>query len=150
MKQEKYALVRKNAEALLSSEKDLIANLANISALLKEHFDFWWVGFYLVKGDQLVLGPFQGPIACTRIGFGKGVCGKAWEQKQSIIVPDVHAFEGHIACNSESNSELVIPIFYRGEVKAVLDIDSREFNHFDETDRQEMEQLCVQLSNFFA
>ena len=145
----RYQQVLPQIEALLSAEDDLTANLANVAAALKQTFDFFWVGFYHVKNDVLVLGPFQGPIACTRINFGKGVCGAAWEQKISIVVPDVHAFPGHIACSSLSNSEIVVPIVKNSSVVAVLDVDSEHFNHFDETDRLNLEKICSYLAKFF-
>lgn len=149
MKQQQYANIHLQVKSLIEDESDLVANLGNVAALLKSSFHFWWVGFYLVKDDVLVLGPFQGPVACTRIALGKGVCGNAWQQKSSILVPNVHEFEGHIACSSESNSELVIPIIKDNKVVAVLDIDSVELNHFDEMDQLEMEKLCQQLSRLF-
>ena len=131
--------------SLVSGDTDLIANMANIVAALHTTFHFWWTGFYLVKGDELVLGPFQGPIACTRIPFGKGVCGTAWQQNKTLIVPNVHEFPGHIACSSESKSEIVVPIRQNGEVIAVLDIDSKDYNSFDEIDKNYLEQ--IQLFN---
>lgn len=146
MKSEKYERLAVSAQALLADEKDLVANLANLAALLKTEFDFWWVGFYLVKENELVLGPFQGPVACTRIARGKGVCGTAWERAESVLVPDVHQFEGHIACSAASNSEIVVPLLYEGRVWGVLDIDSTEFNTFDETDRRYLEQIVKNLS----
>ncbi len=141
MKPEKYQELIQQVKALTEGETDLTANLANVSAAYAQMFAPWWVGFYLVKNGELVLGPFQGPVACTRIGFGNGVCGTAWQQKQTIIVPDVHQFPGHIACSAESNSEIVVPILYGGEVWGVLDIDSREFGAFDETDQKWLEEL---------
>lgn len=146
MKSEKYERLAVSAQALLADEKDLVANLANLAALLKTEFDFWWVGFYLVKENELVLGPFQGPVACTRIARGKGVCGAAWERAESVLVPDVHRFEGHIACSAASNSEIVVPLLHEGRVWGVLDIDSTEFNTFDETDRRYLEQIVKNLS----
>lgn len=128
-------------EALMNNETDRIANMANLTAVLKEAFGFFWVGFYLVKEDQLVLGPFQGSLACTRIGKGKGVCGKAWETAATIVVPDVERFEGHIACSSLSRSEIVIPIFKDHEVFAVLDVDSNVLNDFDQTDAFYLEKI---------
>ena len=121
----------------------MVANMANMAALLHEAFGFWWTGFYRVnpESDQLVLGPFQGPVACTRINFGKGVCGTAWERAETVIVPDVHQFPGHIACSSASNSEIVIPVFQGNKVIAVLDIDSTEFNTFDQTDKEWLEKI---------
>ncbi|QJD98039.1 GAF domain-containing protein [Mucilaginibacter robiniae] len=128
-------------EALIQGETDLVANLANICAALKEQFKWFWVGFYLVKDNQLVLGPFQGPVACTRIGLGKGVCGAAWQQEKTLLVPDVEAFPGHIACSSLSKSEIVVPLFHNGQIVGVLDVDSEELSQFDEADAQYLEQL---------
>jgi len=142
-KEEQYALLYKQIEALLQSEEDRIANMANTAAALKEQFNFWWVGFYLVKQEQLVLGPFQGPVACTRIGYGKGVCGAAWERKETVIVPDVEQFPGHIACSSLSQSEIVVPIFHNQECIAILDVDSEHLDHFDEIDKQYLERICA-------
>ena len=119
--------------------------MANVAAALHEAFGFWWTGFYRVEGQQLVLGPFQGPIACTRIPYGKGVCGTAWQRAQTIIVPNVHEFAGHIACSSASNSEIVVPILHDGQVVAVLDIDSTDFNTFDETDQLYLEKIAEML-----
>lgn len=140
-KEEKYGAILPQIEALISGEKDLIANLANISAVLKESFGFFWVGFYLVKDNQLVLGPFQGPIACTRINLGKGVCGTAWKENKTQLVPDVDTFPGHIACSSASKSEIVLPFSSNGEVAGVLDIDSDKLADFDETDQVYLEKL---------
>jgi GAF domain-containing protein len=120
-----------------------------VAAILKEAFDFFWVGFYFVKGEQLVLGPFQGPLACTRIQYGKGVCGSAWKQKQILVVPDVDKFPGHIACSSLSRSEIVVPILKNGEVVAVLDIDSKDLSTFDHTDAQHLETLALMLEKLF-
>ena len=136
-----YQAIHPQIEALLFGEVDQYANMAHMAAALKEAFDFFWVGFYLVKNDQLVLGPFQGPIACTRINLGKGVCGTSWQQKQTLIVEDVDAFPGHIACNSASRSEIVVPGIKGGEVKFVLDVDSDQLNDFDNIDQQYLEQL---------
>lgn len=136
-----YELLFKQAKALMEDEENLIANLANLSSLIHFTFGFWWTGFYFVDGKQLVLGPFQGPLACTRIPFGKGVCGSAWAQKKTLIVPDVEQFPGHIACSSESRSEIVVPIFKDGEVWAVLDIDSKELSTFDEVDQEGLERI---------
>lgn len=136
-------------EALITGEDDLVANLANICAALKEQFNWFWIGFYMVKNDQLVLGPFQGPVACTRIFKGKGVCGTAWQQAETLIVPDVDAFPGHIACSSLSRSEIVLPIFNNGGVIGVLDVDSELLAHFDETDAQYLAQI-IKLVNFNA
>lgn len=145
-KEEVYQALLPQLEALIGDETDIIANLANISAVLKEAFGFFWVGFYLVKGDQLVLGPFQGPLACTRIGFGKGVCGKAWETGKTQLVPDVDAFPGHIACSSASRSEIVVPVIQSGKVLMVLDVDSEHLNHFDTNDQEYLEQLAELLA----
>lgn len=140
-KQEIYRTLIPQIQSLVAGETDLIANMANIVAVLHETFRFWWTGFYRVEGDQLVLGPFQGPIACTRIPYGKGVCGTAWQQNRTLVVPNVHEFPGHIACSSASNSEIVVPIRRNGEVIAVLDIDSTDFNAFDSVDRTYLEQI---------
>ena len=142
-KQETYQTLLPQIEALVAGETDMIANMANIAAVLHETFGFWWTGFYRVEGQQLVLGPFQGPIACTRISYGKGVCGTAWQRAETVIVPNVHEFAGHIACSSASNSEIVVPILHDGRVVAVLDIDSKDFNTFDETDRLYLEQIAT-------
>lgn len=144
-----YEALLPQIEALISGETDLYANMANISAALKEAFGFLWVGFYLVKEDQLVLGPFQGPIACTRIHKGKGVCGTSWAQAQTLLVPDVDAFPGHIACSSASRSEIVVPVFKENEVFAVLDIDSESLSDFDEIDQNHLEKLISILSQTF-
>ncbi|WP_419698440.1 GAF domain-containing protein [Mucilaginibacter sp. NFX135] len=146
-KTEQYTTLIPQIEALLFGEPDLVANLANVAAALKEQFKWFWVGFYLVKNNELVLGPFQGPVACTRIGLGKGVCGAAWQQAKTLVVPDVEAFPGHIACSSLSQSEIVVPVFHNGEVVAVLDVDSELLDQFDETDAQYLEQI-VKLLNF--
>lgn len=148
-KTEKYALLLKQLKGLLEGETDLTANLANAAALIHESFGFWWTGFYLVRGKELVLGPFQGPIACTRIPFGKGVCGTAWERGETVIVPDVEAFPGHIACSSLSRSEIVVPVLQGGEVVAVLDIDSREPATFDDEDAAGLEAMAASLSELF-
>jgi L-methionine (R)-S-oxide reductase len=146
-KTEQYTTLVPQIEALLYGEPDLVANLANISAALKEQFKWFWVGFYLVKDNELVLGPFQGPVACTRIALGKGVCGTAWQQAKTLIVPDVDAFSGHIACSSLSRSEIVVPVFHNGEVVAVLDVDSELLDQFNEIDAQYLEQI-VKLVKF--
>ncbi|MGJ1261381.1 GAF domain-containing protein [Sphingobacterium spiritivorum] len=140
-KAEQYKGLIPQIEALIRGESNLIANLANISAALKEQFGFFWVGFYLVEGEELVLGPFQGPVACTRIKKGKGVCGAAWADEQTLIVPDVDAFPGHIACSSLSKSEIVIPLRANGKIIAVLDIDSDSLNSFDQEDAVYLEQI---------
>lgn len=140
-KKEKYKTLISQLESLVAGEPDVIANLSNIAAAVKQTMNFFWVGFYFVKGDQLVLGPFQGPIACTRIDYGKGVCGSSWKEKKTIVVPNVDEFPGHIACSSASKSEIVLPAFNRGEVKLVLDVDSDKLNDFDQTDQQELEKV---------
>jgi GAF domain-containing protein len=142
-KEEQYRALIPQIKGLVSGEPDLVANLANIAAALKEQFDFFWVGFYLVKADELVLGPFQGPVACTRISKGRGVCGASWAQANTIIVPDVENFPGHIACSSISKSEIVIPLFKNNEVWGVLDVDSDQFNSFDETDAQFLQEIVA-------
>ena len=144
-KQEKYQTLLPQIEALVDGEADMIANMANIAAVLHETFGFWWTGFYRAEGQQLVLGPFQGPIACTRIPYGKGVCGAAWQRAETVIVPNVHEFAGHIACSSASNSEIVVPILHDGRVVAVLDIDSTDFNTFDAIDQHYLEQIAAML-----
>lgn len=140
-KTEHYEEILPQVKSLLAGETDMIANMANLCAVLKEVFTFFWVGFYLVNGNELVLGPFQGSLACTRIPKGKGVCGKAWEQAQTLIVPDVDTFEGHIACSSLSRSEIVVPVFYNHEIVAVLDVDSDRPDAFDETDVRYLNRL---------
>ena len=142
----RYELLIKQMEALIISEENTIANLANISALLKNEFDFLWVGFYLTHEQNLILGPFQGPVACTRINFGKGVCGLAWKNAQSILVPDVDKFAGHIACSSLSKSELVSPIIINNKVVCILDADSDRLNGFDEIDKIMFEKICSKIS----
>ena len=139
-KTEKYQELYKQLQSLLSGEDDQIANMANMAALIHETFGFWWTGFYIVKDEQLVLGPFQGPIACTRIPYGKGVCGTAWQRQETIVVPDVEEFPGHIACSSLSRSEIVVPIFRDTSVYAVLDIDSKELATFDDIDKEWLEK----------
>lgn len=144
-KEEKYKILLPQIQSLVHSETDLIANMANVCAVLKEVFNFFWVGFYFVKQDQLVLGPFQGPLACTRINYGKGVCGAAWKEKQTIVVADVDAFPGHIACSSLSRSEIVVPIIKFKDVVAVLDLDSDKYETFDETDATYLEKIVKLL-----
>ena len=144
-KADKYKELYKQLASLLKGESDQIANMANMAALIHETFGFWWTGFYVVKSEQLVLGPFQGPIACTRIPYGKGVCGTSWQRQETIVVPDVHEFPGHIACSSLSRSEIVVPIFSNNEVYAVLDIDSKELATFDETDKDWLEKIVELL-----
>ncbi len=145
-REEKYQSLIPQIQALISGEEDMVANMANISAALKEVFSFFWVGFYIVKNDELVLGPFQGPIACTRIAMGKGVCGTSWQKAQPIIVPDVDQFPGHIACSSASRSEIVVPVITNGKVIAILDVDSEHLNHFDNTDEIYLTKLTTLLS----
>jgi L-methionine (R)-S-oxide reductase len=140
-KQERYKTLIPQIEALVTGEPDLVANLSNIAAALKQTMNFFWVGFYLVKGNELVLGPFQGPIACTRIGPGKGVCGTSWMERRTIIVPDVDEFPGHIACSSASKSEIVLPALRNGEVFLVLDVDSDKLNDFDNVDATSLEHV---------
>ena len=141
-KRERYAELLPQIEALVSGEIDLVANMANVSAALRQTHGFFWVGFYLVKEGQLVLGPFQGPVACTRIGYGRGVCGTAWKERHSVIVPDVDKFPGHIACNSASKSEIVVPGYdSKGEVRWVLDVDSDRHSDFDDVDREYLERI---------
>ena len=140
-KEEQYKGLLPQIRALVSGEEDLIANLANIAAALKEQFDFFWVGFYLLKNDELVLGPFQGPVACTRIRHNKGVCGTAWAKGETIIVPDVDQLPGHIACSALSKSEIVVPIYRDQQFIGVLDVDSADFNSFDEVDQKYLEEI---------
>ena len=149
-KEQKYGQLVKEATSLLDGESDMIANMANLAALIHETMGFWWTGFYIVRADkdgkeQLVLGPFQGPIACTRIALGRGVCGTSWQRRETVVVPDVEKFPGHIACSSESRSEIVVPVFSDKKVTAVLDIDSRYLNTFDETDARYLEQMVALL-----
>lgn len=146
-KAEKYEMLIPQIEALVADEKDLVANLSNIAAALRQTMDFFWVGFYIVRQGQLVLGPFQGPIACTRIDFGKGVCGTCWKEKRTILVPDVEAFPGHIACSSASKSEIVVPGFRQGEVALVLDVDSDKLNDFDHMDQKSLEKVMSIVSD---
>ena len=145
-KEERYEALIPQLKSLISTETDQIANYANVSAALKEVFDFLWVGFYRVSDKVLVLGPFQGPIACTRIAFGKGVCGFAWQEGKTIIVPDVDQFPGHIACSSRSKSEIVVPVVKEAKILAVLDVDSELLNNFDEIDAKYLEIICALLS----
>ncbi|MDP4655554.1 MAG: GAF domain-containing protein [Algoriphagus sp.] len=140
-KEEIYQALLPQVEALISGEQDLVANLANIAAALREAFGFFWVGFYVVQGQELVLGPFQGPIACTRIAYGRGVCGAAWKEQKTQLVPDVEAFPGHIACSSASKSEIVVPAFQNGEVFLVLDVDSDRLDDFDAVDQRYLEDM---------
>lgn len=146
-KEEQYSSLLPQIRGLLDGETDLVANMANVAAALREQFGWFWVGFYLVKNDELVLGPFQGPVACTRIRKGKGVCGSSWAQAKTLIVPDVEKFPGHIACSSLSKSEIVVPVIRNNKVVAVLDVDSDAPDQFDETDKLYLEQI-VDLVNF--
>ena len=146
-KTEKYATLLPQIQSVVSGEPDMIANMANVASMLHETFHFWWTGFYRVIDGVLVLGPFQGPLACTRIKRGKGVCGTAWAEQQTILVPDVDAFPGHIACSSLSRSEIVVPVKRNGEVIAVLDIDSKDLNTFDSTDQKYLEQIAQILTS---
>ena len=141
-KEQQYQTLFPQIEALLAGETDMTANMANVAAALKQTFDFFWVGFYVVKEDMLVLAPFQGPIACTRIRHGKGVCGTAWKEAKTLIVPDVEQFPGHIACNAASRAEIVVPVIREGKVIAVLDIDSDKPDSFDEVDANYLERIC--------
>jgi len=146
-KQEQYLSLIPQIKALIEGEPDLVANLANIAGALKEQFNWFWVGFYLVKGEQLVLGPFQGPVACTRINKNRGVCGTSWAKAVTLIVPDVEKFPGHIACSSLSKSEIVVPLIKNGIVWGVLDVDSEILNHFDETDKIFLEQIVAGIKS---
>lgn len=144
-KEEKYEALLPQVKSLCEGEDDIIAKMANVSALLHQEFGFWWTGFYRVVNNELLLGPFQGPLACVHIGYGKGVCGTAWMERHTVVVPDVEEFPGHIACSSESRSEIVVPVFKDDEVIAVLDIDSRELATFDAIDARWLEQVveCI-------
>lgn len=144
-KQERYDALLPQIKAVIEGESDLIANMANVAAMLHETFGFWWTGFYRVVGEELVLGPFQGPMACTRIKKGRGVCGTAWQQEETQVVPDVDKFPGHIACSSLSRSEIVVPVKQGEDIIAVLDIDSAELNTFDHTDRHYLEEIVSML-----
>jgi len=144
-KEEQYLSLIPQIKGLISGEDDQIANLANVAAALKEQFKWFWVGFYLVKGDELVLGPFQGPVACTRIKKGKGVCGASWQQEEVLVVPDVDEFPGHIACASASRSEIVLPVFSGGNVIGVLDVDSEYLSHFDDLDAKYLKEIISLL-----
>ena len=144
-KEEQYSLVYKQIASLIAGENDAVSVMANISAMLHDSFGFWWTGFYRVEGGELILGPFQGPVACMHIGYGKGVCGTAWKERRTVVVPDVEQFPGHIACSSESRSEIVVPVVQKGAVVAVLDIDSRELETFDEVDAQWLEKIVLLL-----
>ena len=140
-KEEKYALLLKQVAALIEGESDIIANMANVAAMIHSTFGFWWTGFYRVDGEELVLGPFQGPLACSRIKFGRGVCGTAWKEQKTQVVPDVELFPGHIACSSLSRSEIVVPVWQGEKIVAVLDIDSEKLATFDEVDQVWLERI---------
>lgn len=144
-KDEKYALLYKQIAAVTESESDTIANMANVAAMIHATFGFWWTGFYRVVGGELVLGPFQGPLACSRIAYGRGVCGTAWQEERTQVVPDVEQFPGHIACSSASKSEIVVPLLKDGKVVAVLDIDSEHLATFDKTDKMWLERIVEKL-----
>jgi L-methionine (R)-S-oxide reductase len=145
-KSDRYEELLPQLRALVEGERDIIANLANIVAALRQGFGFFWVGFYFVKGQELVLGPFQGPVACTRIGFGKGVCGASWKERKTLVVPNVDEFPGHIACSSDSKSEIVLPVFKDGEVVLVLDVDSDKPGDFDGTDQRYLGKVAELVS----
>ena len=145
-KSEKYAALLPQVKALCEGEDDMIAKMANVAALLHTEFGFWWTGFYRVVNEELLLGPFQGPIACVHIAYGRGVCGTAWKERRTVVVPDVEQFPGHIACSSESRSEIVVPVFRGNDVIAVLDIDSRDLNTFDEVDAHWLEEIVKSLT----
>ncbi|MDZ7608633.1 MAG: GAF domain-containing protein [Cyclobacteriaceae bacterium] len=149
-REDTYQEIIPQIKALITHESDLIANLANIAAALKEALGFFWIGFYIVKGDELVLGPFQGPVACTRIRKGKGVCGTAWAEKKTILVPDVDAFPGHIACSSQSKSEIVVPAIVNGEVALVLDVDSENLNDFTDIDTYYLNDLIKSIESLIS
>ena len=147
MKEEKYELLVSQIRALIEGENDVIAVMSNVAAAIHQTMGFWWTGFYRVKGEELVLGPFQGPVACMHIAYGKGVCGMAWQRAETVVVEDVEQFPGHIACSSESKSEIVVPVFGGdGKVTAVLDIDSEKLATFDDTDRRYLEEICRLLT----
>lgn len=144
-KEQKYALLYKQIAALTEGESDTIANMANVATMIHFTFGFWWTGFYRVAGEELVLGPFQGPLACSRIKYGRGVCGTAWREQQTQVVPDVEQFSGHIACSSMSRSEIVVPVWRGEEIVAVLDIDSEHLATFDEVDKEWLERIVALL-----
>jgi GAF domain-containing protein len=146
-KEQTYELLYKQVQALIEGEQDEIAVMANVAALIHETFRFWWTGFYRVIGRELVLGPFQGPVACMHIAYGRGVCGTAWQEQRSIVVPDVEQFKGHIACSSASKSEIVVPVWRNNEIVAVLDIDSEKLATFDDTDRLWLEKIVEIINN---
>ena len=144
-KEQKYELLYRQAREILAGEEDVVANMANLAAMIHQTFGFWWTGFYRVVGEELVLGPFQGPIACTRIAYGRGVCGTAWQRGETVVVPDVEQFPGHIACSSLSRSEIVVPILKGDNIVAVLDIDSEHLATFDDVDREWLERMVLLL-----
>ena len=151
MKSQKYQMLVSQIASLIEGEADQIAVMSNVAAAIHQEMKFWWTGFYRVVGDELLLGPFQGPVACMHIPFGRGVCGTAWQRQQTVVVPDVDQFPGHIACSSQSRSEIVVPVFSPdGKVTAVLDIDSEKLATFDDVDRQYLEQICKLISSNFA
>ena len=151
MKSQKYQMLVSQIASLIEGEADQIAVMSNVAAAIHQEMKFWWTGFYRVVGDELLLGPFQGPVACMHIPFGRGVCGTAWQRQQTVVVPDVDQFPGHIACSSQSRSEIVVPVFSPdGKVTAVLDIDSEKLATFDDVDRQHLEQICKLISCNFA
>lgn len=145
-KADRYALLTRQIESVVAGENDPIARMANVASMIHHTFGFWWTGFYRVVGNELILGPFQGPLACTRIAFGRGVCGTAWREERTIVVPDVEQFEGHIACSSESLSEIVVPLRQEGAIVGVLDIDSRELATFDTTDQEWLERIVALIT----
>jgi GAF domain-containing protein len=145
-KEEKYLQLLPQIKGLIAGEPDVIANMANISAALKSVFGFLWIGFYIVKHDELVLGPFQGNVACTRIKYGRGVCGTAWKEQRTLVIPNVHDFEGHITCDSASASEIVVPVIRNNQVLSVLDVDSERFANFDETDARYLQLIVDTIS----
>lgn len=144
-KEQKYELLYRQAREIVAGEEDVVANMANLAAMIHQTFGFWWTGFYRVVGEELVLGPFQGPIACTRIAYGRGVCGTAWQRGATVVVPDVEQFPGHIACSSLSRSEIVVPIHKGDNIVAVLDIDSEHLATFDDVDREWLERIVKLL-----
>ena len=150
MNEEKYKLLTEQIRSLIAGEEDEVAVMANVCAVIHESMGFWWTGFYRVVKNELLLGPFQGPVACMHIGFGKGVCGTAWKEQRTVVVPDVEEFPGHIACSSLSRSEIVVPVFSKsGAVVAVLDIDSKDLATFDDTDSRYLEEICRMLTPLF-
>ena len=148
-KNDKYQTLLQQLPALMDGQVDNVANMSNLVAALKQTFGFFWVGFYRVQADELVLGPFQGPIACTRIKKGQGVCGATWVEERTMVVPNVHEFPGHIACSDQSKSEIVVPLFKSGELVAVLDVDSDEFATFDEDDKIQLEKILEWFSAYY-